>query len=182
MGCSIRIRPAVLAAFIALDLVIVGVVLIALFWVAPAPPAFAQGQTLAQAQRAKPDGLSVAVITADWCFACQMYKRGPLADARVTSWLEEHAGTTLLVHGKNDADIEAVGVEGLPATVIMTGSSVLAVHTGLMSADELLEFLESNRARALEAAAPATPDAEPSGEGDSGDLETGASQQDSPAP
>lgn len=182
MPANVRIRPAVLAAFIALDLVIVGVVLIALFWVAPAPPAFAQGQTLAQAQRAKPTGLSVAVITADWCFACQMYKRGPLADARVTSWLEEHAGTTLLVHGEHDADIEAVGVEGLPATVIMTGSSVLAAHIGLMSAEELLEFLESNRVRALEAGAPATPDAEPSGAEEPAQAEPNATPEDSPAP
>jgi hypothetical protein len=161
-----RIPPALWAAFIAIDLAIIGAVLAAIFWVAPVPAALARSGTLAQARAAHPSGLTVAVVTADWCLACQMYKRGALGDERVAQWLAENAGSVLLVHGQDDADIAALGVSGVPATVVTLGDATMAAHIGLMSADELLEFLKTQAARVPEFQR----DLPASGEGEDDDL------------
>lgn len=147
MAAKAKIPPALWIMFIVVDVCIVGAVLIALFWVAPVPTAFAGSQTLAQASSAKPGGLSVVIVTADYCYLCQMYKRGALADARVEQWIEQHAGAVALKWGRDTEAIESIPVEGFPATVVMTGSHVLATHIGVMDTDELLEFLETARKR-----------------------------------
>lgn len=158
-----RLSPALWGVFILIDAVIVLGVLAAIFWVAPTPPAFATGQTMAQAQAANPSGLSVVLVTADHCLACQMYKRGALADARVNQWITENAGAVSLKWGKDQEQIDALHITSYPATVLLINGQTLASQTGGMSADDLLQFLQSNAQRATQtqdhtpAEAPAAP-------------------------
>lgn len=156
-----RIPPALWAVFGIIDLAIIGAVLAAVFWVAPLPPAFEAGHTLEQARAAHPRGLTVAVITADPCLACQMYKRGALRDERFTQWAADNAGVVHLKRGRDDAAIASLNVTGSPATVVMLGHQTMAAHVGLMSGDELMEFLREQEARIPEFQGAAEPDATP---------------------
>jgi len=165
MGGKAKTSPALWFTFVVFDLCIVAAVLIAFFWVAPMPAGFAGGQSVAQARAAKASGLSVVLVTADHCLMCQMYKRGALADPRVTAWIEQNAGAASLKWGVDSEAIAAIPVEGYPATVVMAGTSVLATHIGAMSAEELLEFLEGARKRWEEAGG---------GQGQTEDSATGA--------
>ncbi|MCA9287295.1 MAG: hypothetical protein KDA05_01845 [Phycisphaerales bacterium] len=157
-----RIPPVFWVLFGLVDLVIVAVVLVALFWVAPVPPAFAGTRTLEQARQVQPTGLAVAVVTSDACLACQMYKRGALTDQRFTDWVRANAGAAYLKWGADTEQIESLGVDRFPATVVVTGDEVLATHYGPMNTDELLAFLDAARAELGGAgAAPGTGDPDP---------------------
>lgn len=153
MSTKAKVPAALWVTFVLFDVCVVAAVLIAFFWVAPLPAAFAGGQTVAQARAAKPSGLWVVVVTADHCLSCQMYKRGGLADPRVTAWIEEHAGAAALKWGVDDEEIKEIGVTSYPATVVLAGANVVATNVGAMRAEELLEFLERARNAAAEAGA-----------------------------
>lgn len=157
-----RIPPVFWVLFGLVDLVIVAVVLVALFWVAPVPSAFAGSRSLEQARAVQPTGLAVAVVTADYCLACQMYKRGALSDPRLAEWMDANAGAAYLKWGADDEQIESIGVDQFPATVVVAGERVVATHYGAMGIDELIAFLDAARAEAGRGeAAPADPDADP---------------------
>lgn len=166
MAGKARIPPVLWVVFAVVDLAIVAAVLGAVFWVAPTPPAFGAAQTLVQARQAKPSGLVVAVVTADWCLSCQMYKRNALADQRFTDWVSANAGATALVWGRDDADIASLQVDRYPATVVLANDSILATHYGAMSIDDLLAMLD--RAAASLGAPGAPDDAAPGAPASSG--------------
>lgn len=117
----------------------------AIFWVAPTPSMFDPGVTLQQASaKALTESKPVlAVVTADYCLQCQVYKRSALADPRVTEWVKANAETAYVKWGTQEQDLERLGVTGFPATVLIPASGEPRVHIGLMSADELLEFLKT---------------------------------------
>lgn len=163
-----RIPPLLWVVFILVDIAIVGAILAAVFWVAPTPPALGQSTTLAEARAASPGGLVVAVATSDSCLSCQMYKRGALRDERIASWISENAGAVLLVRGTHDADIAAAGVERIPATVVLSGERVVAVHYGAMSAADLLAFLERAAAPEASGSPAGSPVAQPDPESPAG--------------
>lgn len=144
MAGKFKIPLALWIAFIVVDLAIVGAVLAAVYWVAPVPTAFSGNLTLAQARAAKPSGLTVAVVTADYCLACQIYKRGALSDPRVAAWVSDNAGAAYLKWGADESEIESISVARYPATVVLAGQAVLATHYGAMSADDLLTFLQTS--------------------------------------
>lgn len=171
MTSKAKIPPAIWLAFIVVDLAIAGAVAIALFWVAPVPTAFgmsraALAEASAPAASGQRAGVIVAVVTADSCFACQMYKRGALADARFASWVGAHAGAVHLRWGVDDEQIAGLGVERYPATVVLARGEVLATHYGAMSTDELIGFLDQAAAGASEGESTAEPEpaASPGGE------------------
>ena len=119
-------------------------VLISLFWVAPTPAIFDREVTLEQAMTAAAadDRVVLAVVTADYCIQCQMYKRGALADQRVADWVSDNAQTVYVKWGEPGAS--QVGAESFPATALLKDGDVIAVHHGVMSAEQLLEFLRGN--------------------------------------
>ncbi len=127
--------------------VIMGVIaaLAAWKWVAPVPAQFDPQVTFQQASaKAIAEGKPVlAVVTADYCLQCQIYKRTALVDPRVTEWIKDNAETAYVKWGTQEQDMERLGVTGFPATVYIPAVGEPRVHIGTMSADELLEFLKS---------------------------------------
>ncbi len=146
-----KVPAALWIAFALVDLVIVAAVLVAFFWVAPVPGAFGDNTTLASARADQPGRPVVAVVTADSCLSCQMYKRGALTDARFAAWIEQHASGAYLKWGTSDTDIASIGVTRYPATVLVAGDAILATHYGSMRIEELLAFLGEGLATAPQA-------------------------------
>ena len=114
---------------------------------APTPEAFVGASTsLATAEtRAGEQGkLVFAVATADWCPACQSYKRGALADARVADWIATNAVPVYLdvTDGPTDATTR-LGINAIPASFLIDASGkVLASREGSASPDALFAWLE----------------------------------------
>ncbi|MFG0257855.1 MAG: thioredoxin family protein [Phycisphaerales bacterium JB043] len=111
---------------------------------APMPDVFANGAGLFEAvERSEEEGkVVVAVATADWCGACQVYKREALVDKGVTSWLRDNAIPVYIdVDDEPDAAV-ALGVRGLPATIVIRDGQVLEHLEGAYRADDLLAVLE----------------------------------------
>lgn len=130
---------------VAVVVVLVLVGLAAVFWVAPTPPMFDPGVTFQQASaKATQEGKPVfAVVTADYCLQCQIYKRGALRDQRIVQWATENSEPVMIKWGSDPAAIEALGVTSFPATVLMAPGEKPRVLTGAPSAEELLEFLNA---------------------------------------
>ncbi len=139
-------KPRRRGVFVALAIVAVIGAVIALNWVAPVPQIFDPGVTFKQATaRAVAEQKPlVAVITADFCMQCQIYKRGALADSRVEAWIGEHAQTAYVKWGTQADELERFNVSGFPVTILVPTVGEPKVRSGLMSADELLDFLRSS--------------------------------------
>lgn len=111
----------------------------------PRPPAFAGTLTLAEAvERGKQKGTPVvAFATADWCPPCRAMKRETLIDPRVEAFLELK---TIPVYVNIDHDPDAarrLSVMGIPATVVISGDTIVAKSEGYLTAVNYLSFLES---------------------------------------
>ena len=104
-----------------------------------------QGRT--DAEQLHADALR-AVATADYCPACQGFKRYSLSDPQVTQWLEENAETVWLVAGRDDAAIAALGITVFPTTILDVGGGYsLASITGSVQPWILVEQLTVARDR-----------------------------------
>lgn len=114
---------------------------------APTPEAFAGATSSLDAgvaQAAEQHKLVFAVATADWCPACQSYKRGALADARIADWIAANAVPVYLdvTDGPGDA-ARRLGIDAIPASfVIDAHGDVLARREGATSPDTLLSWLQ----------------------------------------
>jgi len=129
--------------------VIVAVFAAAQFWNgghAATPAYFDPGVTLkdaltASAQSGRP---VFAVATADWCAACQSFKRGALSDKRVADWVETNTEPVYVdVTNSNNPDAAVLGVRSVPAVVLLRDGAVLARHEGVMSASGMLDWGET---------------------------------------
>ena len=114
---------------------------------AEAPPMFAAGLSLEEAanQAMADDRLVFVFATAEWCGPCQSFKRGALADARVEAWVARHAAPVYLDVDERPAEAARLGVRSIPATFLIDGQDVLGTAVGAMSAEALLEWLNSQR-------------------------------------
>lgn len=121
--------------------------LVAWKWVAPVPTMFDPTVSFTQASaRAGAEHKSVlVVVTADYCLQCQIFKRSALADPRVIEWVGNNAQTAYVKWGAQSKELEGLGVTGFPATILIPTAGVPRTHVGLMSADELLSFLQSSQ-------------------------------------
>lgn len=117
---------------------------------APTPGVFAQGTTLASAiERSAAEGKPVlAVATADWCGACQSYKRGALADDRVAAAIEQRTIPVYINVDDDPADAEKLGISAIPATFLIRDGQVIDKFTGAIAPADLLEWLDRNAAPA----------------------------------
>lgn len=139
-------KRRIAVTLIAVAVLAVVAVAVAMWWVAPAPQIFDTEVTLEQAMSAaaEQDRVVMAVVTADYCLQCQVYKRNALSDPGVAEWVNANAETVYVKWGEPGA--ERVGAQSFPATAILRRGDVVAVHHGVMSADELLDFLRTGAA------------------------------------
>lgn len=125
------------------------VLLVVRLWLAPTPDVFGAGpKRLADAialGRAEHKPV-LAVATSDFCLACQLYKRGALADERVQAWIRAHAVPSFTRIEWEDADARRLERANgpVPATALLVDGVVVARFDGSRSADELLAWLEQN--------------------------------------
>jgi thiol:disulfide interchange protein len=114
---------------------------------APTPPAFlgaSHSLSAAVTEAAENHKLVFAVATADWCPACQAYKRGALADDRVAAWIGANAIPVYLdvTDGVTD-DTRHLGINAIPASFIIDAQGkILASREGVAPASDLLSWLQ----------------------------------------
>lgn len=121
--------------------------------VAPKPALFGEGLRLnAALERSAETGKPVlAVVTADWCGACQALKRGALRDARVERIVNESFVPVYIDSDLSPGEMAQIGnIEYLPTVVVIVGGREAARAVGNQSAGQLRVMLE-------QALRPATP-------------------------
>jgi len=114
--------------------------------VAPIPPLFAQGLTLAQAETlAKSDGKPVLVYTtADWCGPCQQFKRTTLIDPEVVTFIQTNTIPVYLNVDEHEEDAARFNIASIPTTVLVrNGTTAAKFSAGAVDADEYLAWLKS---------------------------------------
>jgi len=117
--------------------------------VAPTPAGFSEagpGEGAASLfEAAAASGRPVmAVVTADWCGPCQVYKRDTLSDERVAARLD---GAVERVMVDSDASPELaaeLGTRAIPRTVLLRDGEIVDALVGVADADGLLAWLEGH--------------------------------------
>lgn len=116
--------------------------------VAPMPPMFDEGLSLAEAEaRAAAEGrLTLVYATADWCGPCQRFKRGALVDPEVEAWVAAHTVPTVLdltsPHGEAAEHAQRLGIGPIPAIILLREGEEVARRQGAAPAGLLLRWLE----------------------------------------
>lgn len=136
--------------FLAGCIVVIALVRVRFGGVAPTPDVFAARSSLdAALAESESSGRPVlALATADWCGPCQAFKRGALADDRVAALIASRT-VPVLIDMTDAGDPEAqragrlLGVEGIPALVLVSGDEVAARLVGAVSAERVLEWLSA---------------------------------------
>ena len=119
--------------------------------VAETPASFASHTTLdaAISESAESGKPVLALVTADWCGPCQTLKRGALANERVAGWIGEHA-IPAYVDGTDSTteqaqrELRMLRIEAFPTLVLFDSEGELSRRTGVLSAGELLNWLEGS--------------------------------------
>lgn len=127
-------------------IVVLGIALLLFFTargrggVAPIPPGFDPARTIAQAsQTGKP---VLAFVTADWCGPCQAFKRGALADPRVTAALREKV-EAVYVDVDKSAEAADLNVMSVPTLLLIRDGKERARVTGAMGTEQMLGWLDA---------------------------------------
>ena len=133
--------------------VLFGGLLGAKFWfgrAAPVPDAFASDIRLAQAiEQSKETGKPVfALFTADWCGACQQYKRGSLSETGVASALADRTIPVYvnIDHEPDDVSLMAamgLSVRSIPTSVVISGGEVTSTAVGPQSSSAVLAMIKA---------------------------------------
>lgn len=137
---------------------------------APVPEVFDRSVTLGVAleRAADTDRPVFALLTADWCGPCQVYKRNALAEPATVDFLLDRTVPVYIDFDKNQEDtLELARRAGLserialPMSVLLVDGKVVGSRTGVMSAGEVRSWVDQSIAGA---AAPAdSPDSIPGG-------------------
>lgn len=108
------------------------------------PRIFEEGLTYEQAtERATREKKPVfAVFSATWCGPCQVYKKGALSDPRVEAFVKEKMIPAYIDVDEQRAAAEKFSVSSIPATAVIKNGERVQGSIGLLSADELLKFLD----------------------------------------
>lgn len=114
--------------------------------VAPVPAVFVGAVPLADAQaQSASSGKPVLVFaTADWCVPCQRLKRGALSDPELAARIEAKTIAVYLdVTDGVPPEAAGLGIEGIPALIVLKDGRVVSRSVGLRSAAELKAWLDS---------------------------------------
>ncbi|GAB4383213.1 MAG: hypothetical protein Kow0022_02500 [Phycisphaerales bacterium] len=135
--------------------VVLGVLIVPrLRGVAPTPAMFDEQLTLdAALERSAQSGKPVlAIVTADWCGACQSFKRGALADPEIEQMVRTSFVPVSIDADRQTGDVARIGrVEYLPTSVVIRGGREVERAAGAMSAERFAAMLR----RALSESTPA---------------------------
>jgi len=141
--------------FLAIAVSLIGVLAWARFLrpPAPVPDAFDTGVTLQTAMDASADtGKPVlAFATADWCQACQAFKRGALSSSAVSDYIETNTQPVYLdLTDSSDSQVtstaQSLAVRSLPSLIMIVDGEVVSRLEGAYAKDEVLEWLSRSGA------------------------------------
>lgn len=135
-------------------LVLVIFILPRLRGVAPTPSVFDDQLTLGEAlERGEQTGRPVlVVVTADWCGACQSFKRGALADSDVEQLVRESFVPVYLNADEQRGEVSQIGnIEYLPTSVVIWNGQEIERATGSKPAGKFAALLREALAKATRA-------------------------------
>lgn len=146
-------KKTILVAIV-LGILAVAVILPRLGGVAPKPGMFGEVLTLAAAlDRSEKTGRPVlAVVTADWCGACQALKRGTLSRPEVESLVADSFVPVYIDADDMPGEVAQIGgVEYLPTSVVIARGREIARAVGNQPARDYLAMLRDALARSTPA-------------------------------
>ena len=94
------------------------------------------------------DRLHIVYATAAWCGPCQRMKQETWVNPLVEAWIGEHAVMTAVDIDEYPKFREQKEIRGIPALILMDGTTEVARFSGYKTAAETLSWLERNRRRA----------------------------------
>lgn len=144
MKCSACNLSGGLGFALVLLAAVIGIRAIAGSSVAPMPAVFDPNVTFEEAsERAASSDKPVLVFaTADWCGPCQTFKRGALKDAAVIDLITTQTEPVYVDIDEHPELASSLGVQGIPAVIIVRDGKVTAHISGAVSAPALLTWLD----------------------------------------
>ncbi len=128
--------------------------------VAPTPAAFTEVRTLddALAQSEQTGKPVLALATADWCGACQAFKRGALSDEQVTTWINDNTIPVYIdMTDNNDPQAQQasrlLNVQAVPLLVMLDSHEIYGRLEGGTRAGKLLSWLKASKPVAVSSSA-----------------------------
>lgn len=117
---------------------------------APVPEVFDRAVTLQTAlDTAGSDRPVFALLTADWCGACQVYKRNALAERETAEFLVDRTVPVYVDFDKNRDDAVELARRanlgdsiGLPMSILLEDGRVVGVKSGVMSGSDLRTWID----------------------------------------
>lgn len=111
--------------------------------VAPKPPMFASGLTLAEAaRRSDESGRPIfTLVTADWCAPCQALKRGPLVDPAVETAVSGAAIPLYIDADLQSPDVKRLNVFSLPTTLVLIRGREVGRIEGFVPTETYRDFV-----------------------------------------
>mgnify|MGYP006272364937 FL=1 len=152
-------RPSVVSGVVAIIAVVAMLLVVGLIvnrgggggggGVAPTPAGFSEAgpeETAASllAVAAESGRPVMAVVTADWCGPCQLYKRETLSDERVIARLDGAVERVMVDSDASPGLAAELGARSIPRTVLLRDGEIVDALVGAADADRLLGWLEGH--------------------------------------
>lgn len=114
--------------------------------IAPLPPAFDRSVTLEYAQKSAQatDKPVLVFVSADWCGACQRFKRKALASQLVTQQIRKDYVPVYLDATEANREAMSLRVVGVPTLLVLRGGLEVSRLTGGVGEGELIQWLDKS--------------------------------------